>query len=134
MPFALDYLVLVFVTSCGVLQIAATYSNLKGLCLFKTPSLNVLSGLALVVVPLVWFFVSEPRNIPDTAGGLDGNQQAFLFVAGSLSGIVFTFIITSLRKFDLGSIDHKEKHGLDALRHSTFLWALQSTLRSIWKR
>lgn len=133
MPFTLDYLLLVFVASCGVLQIAVTYSNLKGLYLFKTPSLNVLSGLTLIVVPLVWFFVSEPRNLPDTNGGLDGNQQAFLFVTGSLLGIVFTFILTSLRQFDLRKIDHKEKHGLDALRHTTFLWALRSTLRDIWK-
>ncbi len=134
MPLALDYLVLVFVTCCGVLQLAATYGGLKGLYLLKTPVLNLLTALALTVVPFVWFFVSEPRNLSDATGGLDGNQQAVLFVTGSVTAIVFTLLITSLRRPDLGKIDPKEQRGLGALRHTAFLWALRTTLRSLWTR
>ena len=80
MSFAFDYYVLVFIASCGVIQLAATYSHLKGILLIKNPRLNLLAGLFLAVGAFIWFFSSESRNLPDIAGGLDGNQQAGLFV------------------------------------------------------
>lgn len=134
MPFALDYLVLVFVASCGVLQLAASYSRLTGIYLFKTQALNLLAGLALTATPFAWFFISEPRNLPDTAGGLDANQQAALYVVGSLLGVVFTLLASSLRHLQLRPGDTATQPGLEALRHSSFHWAIRSTLGRLWTR
>lgn len=134
MPFAFDYLVLVFLASCGVIQLAALKGGLRGLYLLKTPILNLAFGLALIVTPFVWFFVSEPRNLSDTAGGLNGNQQAALYVIGSVVGILSTLLITSLRRVNNRYKESSREPGLDALRYSNYSSALRCTFRKLWTR
>ncbi|HIM49992.1 MAG TPA: hypothetical protein EYM32_14095, partial [Dehalococcoidia bacterium] len=73
--FVPDYLVLVFSASCGVFQMAAACNGLHGLLFFKGRRTAFIFGLALWVAAFAWFFLSEPRNQPDTTLGLTGNQQ-----------------------------------------------------------
>ena len=83
MSFAADYVLFIFLASLGVVQLAALKNRLKGLYFIRIPLLNFVAALALVVGSFVWFFVSEPRNLPDTGGGLDGNQQAMFSAAAA---------------------------------------------------
>ena len=64
--FVPDYLVLVFFASCGVFQMAAACNGLQGLLFFKGRRTAFIFGLALWVAAFAWFFLSEPRNQPDT--------------------------------------------------------------------
>ena len=134
MSFAFDYLVLVFLASCGVIQLAALRGGLRGLYLLKTPILNLTLGLALILTSFIWFFASESRNLSDTAGGLNGNQQAVLYIIGSVLGVVSTLFITSLRRIRGKYKESLREPGLDALRYSNYSSALRCTLRKLWMR
>ena len=134
MPFALDYLALIFLASLGVVQLAALNNGLKGLYFVGIPVLNLTIALALLVGAFLWFFLSEPRNLPDTGGGLDGNRQAILSVIGSVSAVIFTLAVTSLR----AAMSRQEKvsymPGLEALKRSSYVSAVQGTFCRLWAR
>ena len=125
--FVPDYLVLVFFASCGVFQMAAACNGLHGLLFFKGRRTALIFGFVLWVAAFAWFFLSEPRNQPDTTLGLTGNQQFGFFFVGSGAGLTFTLLISSLRNLSLGK--DQIQPGLDALRQSNYLRALHGTLR-----
>ena len=134
MPFALDYLAFIFFASLGVVQLAALNNRLRGLYFVVTPILNLTFALVLVVGAFLWFFLSEPRNLPDTGGGLDGNRQAILSVIGSVSAVIFTLAVTSLR----AAMSRQEKvsymPGLEALKRSSYVSAVRGTFCRLWAR
>lgn len=123
----LDYFLLVFIASIGVVQLAAAWSRLNGLLLLGR-RLSLVAAPLLVVAAFAWFFLSEPRNIPDTAGGLDGNQQALLFFAAAGAALVSILLVSSLRNWSMAGGEHLE--GLEALREATYLRLL---LRRGWR-
>jgi len=125
--FVPDYLALVFFASCGVFQMAAACNGLHGLLVFRGRRTAFLFGLALWVAAFAWFFLSEPRNQPDTGLGLTGNQQFGFFFVGSGVGLTFTLLISSIRNLGLGN--EPTQAGLDALRQSNYLRALYRTIQ-----
>ena len=132
MPFALDYLALIFFASLGVIQLAALNNRLRSLYFVGIPILNLTFALVLVAGAFLWFFLSEPRNLPDTGGGLDGNRQATLSVVGSVSALIFTLAVTSLR----AAMRRQEKvsyvPGLESLKSSSYAAAVRSTFCRLW--
>lgn len=126
-----DYLILCFLSSLGVLQIAAAHSRLRGLLFFQSPFRSTALGLALVACGFTWFFAPGPRLLPDTAGGLNGNQQALLFSVSAGTAIFSTMLGSSL-------VNHRRftarvgAGGLEALRETTYLHAIQSKLKELW--
>ena len=133
--FARDYLILVFFSGLGALQIAASYGRLKGMLFLKIPVVSRLLGALLVLVVVIWFFASAPRNVNDVDGGLDGNFQALLFAVGSLAALVITLIGSSIvnarmRNHHSFSIPA----GLDELKENNYLYALINSLSYWWKR
>ena len=138
-PFALDYFVFVLVASLGVLQAIAAYSGLRGLLLISSGPLAFLLGLGTASLAFIWFFASEPRNLPDTQGGLDGNQSAGLFAVAAGLALLLTLLVSSLSNRTLGERGQPVDPGLDALRQTTYLKAislkaLPGKLRKIWMR
>ncbi len=134
MSFEADYILFIFLASLGVVQLAALRNRLKGLYFIRIPLLNLALALALVSGSFLWFFFSEPRNLPDTGDGLDGNQQAMFSVAAAISAILFTLASTSLLNLGIVNGDDKREAGLQALRRATYLSALRRTLAKLWKR
>jgi hypothetical protein len=130
---AIDYFVLVFLATLGVIQIAASRSGLQGILFFKRPLYSVMFGLLLIVAGFVFFF-SEPRNIPDTAGGLDGNGQALYFAIAAGAAVALTYILSSVRNTRWAGDNGPTTSGLDALRETTYLRALLNSLKGLWKR
>lgn len=134
-----DYVILVFLASTGVIQIAATHASLSKLLFLKRPLYAYALGLALVVAGFTWFFWPGPRHVPDTAGGLDGNDQAARFALSALTAVIFTVLATSaLNRRSGGSPSPTPDPvsggcGLEALRDHTYLEALPSGLRSLWE-
>ena len=129
--FILDYLILVFFGSCGVFQVAAAMNGLRGLMLFRSSVVSFVLGVALLAGAFAWFFLSEPRNMPDTGAGLTGNEQFGYFFAGGGAGLAFTLLVTSIRNSRLGEGLSDMPQGLDALTSSNYLRALHSTLK-LW--
>ena len=127
--FILDYFVLVFFASCGVFQMAAALNGLHGLMLFKGRRTALIFGLVLWVGAFTWFFLSEPRNIPDTGLGLTGNEQFGYFFAGSGAGLIATILVSSVKNRSLGQARSAIPSGIDALAESNYLRALYRTLK-----
>jgi len=139
--FILDYCILVFWACCGVLQMAAAHNGIHGLLFLKDRRLSVLLGLALVVGAFAWFFLSGPRNVPDSGPGLNGNEQFGYFFAGFGAALAFTLLVSSLLNRRLGGGRVSLPSGMDALRESNYLRAVCRTLRAFfnpwvqpWKR
>ena len=132
--FTLDYLLFVFMAAFGALQMAAAYGALRGLLLIRVRPLAFGAGLVIIVAAFLLFFLTEPRNISDTQGGLDGNQTARLFTLGASSAFVLTIILSSITNRALGKGQHRYACGLDALRETTYINALTTTLKDLWKR
>ena len=133
-PFELDYLVFVFMAALGVLQMSAAYSSLWGLLFIRLRLLSFLGGLAIVVGAFLWFFISEPRNLSDQQGGLDGNDMAGLFAVGSGTALLLTLLLSSICNLAMAGKGRGYGQGLDALRETTYLHALTATLKVLWKR
>lgn len=125
--FALDYLAFVFASAVGVIMAATARAGLDGL-LIAGRRLSYLVALALIGGSTWWFFASEPRNVPDTGRGLDGNEQAILFLLGSGAALALMLIVSSLRNWSMEP-EASEEYGLDALRSGNYLRTLYRSLR-----
>lgn len=128
-----DYFVFVFLSSLGVVQIAAAYAGLRGLLFLQSRWTSALVGAGLVGIGFAWFFAPGPRHIPDTAGGLDGNAQALLFTLSAAAALLFTFVFASLANARFLHTQRHPPEGLEALRETTYLQAVRRTLAAWWK-
>ena len=133
-PFILDFFVFVFISALGVLQMVAAQNRLWGLLFIRRRTIAFLVGFGSTTLAFLWFFLSEPRNLSDTHGGLDGNGAAGIFTIASASALALTLVISSIRNRSMGKGDRRYAVGLDALRETTYLRALLGTVKVLWKR
>lgn len=117
----------------GVLQMVASRGGFRGMLLVQAPPLAFLLGLCAVIAAFAWFFASEPRNLSDTEGGLDGNRAASMFCAASSLAVFTTLLLSSLVNRSQGRDGRPPSPGLDALGHTTYLRALRASLKALWK-
>jgi len=122
--FILDYYLLVFIASSGVFQVIGGLHGFQGMTFSNNRPVSILIGLAALAGAFTWFFLSQPRNVPDSALGLNGNEQFAYFFAGSGTALAFTLILSSLRQLTIGPEQRELPDGLDALRESTYFQAI----------
>jgi len=89
----IQYFLLVFVASCGVLQGVFMYRRIAGLQFFRNTVLGYAFAAIAFVGAFVWFFSGRDRNALPVVEGI---QQTGLFIAGSAAAILFTFSLSSL--------------------------------------
>ena len=128
-----NYVSLVFIASVGVIQLAAAHGGLTKLLFIKCNAITYALGLTLIVAAFTWFFWLGPRHIPDTAGGLDGNDQAARFALSALAAVGFTMLTSSLLNRRTKDRQTPTLVGLESLRNNTYLEALPIGLCSLWK-
>ena len=134
MQFTLEYALFVFVSAVGVLQFVFARNGIQGMLFIRrSPGASALLGVLLVAAAVVWFFVSGPRNLPDTSLGLDGNQQALWFALAAATAVGVTALLSSVINYRWAERDTEEAAGLDALEHTTFLQALGRRLLRVWE-
>ena len=126
-----DYLIFTFAASLGTLQVVAALNRLSGVMFFSNRAVSFIAGLAVALAAFIWFF-NEPRNLPDTSGGINGNQQAGLFALGAGIAVVVTLMSTSVINIRLRIHGESQQTGFDALRNATFISALLPILRRLW--
>ena len=112
----------------------AAYSALRGILFIRSRRLAFLSGLVTTVLAFLWFFISEPRNVPDTDGGLNGNQMSGLFAVGAGMALALTLLLSSIRNRTMGRDSRRTNNGLDALRETNYLNALSGTIKNMRNR
>lgn len=132
-PLIADYLVWVFCAAVGVVQVVAASTGLAGLLLVRTrPLLCRWGGAVVVVAAFAWFFAADQRNLPDTAGGIDGVKQALWFAIGAGAGVAVTLAGSSAlnHRWALTQTPGTPDEGLGALAHDTFARLLVRNLRA----
>ena len=130
--FAIDYYLFTFAATVGVIQVSASLGDLRGLLFLPSRPASRLLGVALILGPAAWFFASADRNVNDTAGGLDANDQALLFLIGALSGLALTLSASSIANLRMAPPPGPAMDGLDSLRRSSYFRALAASLNT-WR-
>jgi hypothetical protein len=129
---ALDYFILVFISSLGVYQIAAILAKLDGLCFFKNPVIQYIFGILAIIGAFGWFFTSKDRNVHTT---VEGSQQLGLFLASIIASYLFTAILASIMQAKVTSkegIPRENKQwdkGIETLKKTTLFGGIMSSLR-----
>ena len=131
--FEIDYFLLVFVATIGVVQVAASVGRLKGLLILKPPLVARTLGFVLVVSAFVWFFSTAARNINDYEGGLNAPTQGLIFFLGSLAGLAVALLASSVVNLRMNGEKPRPEAGLDALRETNYLRALANSI-GYWGR
>ncbi|MDA0987957.1 MAG: hypothetical protein O2783_02230 [Chloroflexi bacterium] len=135
MTLGQEYLILVFLVCCSVVQVAAAYGGLKGLLFIGNRRFSAALGIGVILGSLAWFFWDGDRNLPDTGGGIAGASQFGFFVLGGFLALLVTFAVTSFTNFNRKSLDNTvdTTDGLTSLRETTFFQALSNNLGMAWK-
>ena len=135
--FAIDYAILVFFGTLGVLQVVAAKNCLGGITLLRNHRLiSIWIGFGTVAVAFIWFFAAESRNVPDTGAGLEANTQAATFAIAGASAVAVTFAIASIVNHRWAAWNSQDfalndvfEDGMDALRQTTFVLAVVARFR-----
>ena len=131
--FTTDYYLCVLISTIGVLQIAASIGEIRGLLIFKSPIIARVGGFALAAAAFIWFFSAGTRNLNDHEGGLDANAQALFFFLGAFSAVIVTFAVASIVNFRMAGPRAPRDAGLDAVRETNYAKALVRSL-SYWRK
>ncbi len=121
----LDYFLLVFGSSLGVIQVAAALSGLNGLLFIRYKGLSVLIGLVLLAASLTWFVLVGDPEKPGDIYGVQGASQFGLFLAGAAAATLATALLASLFQVTQPQVPTRGD-GLDALRSATLVSALKA--------
>ena len=124
--FGLDYFLCCFIACIGVLQIATNSSKLTHLRLFSKAIPVYFFGYGLLIFSATLFFLSRERNIDDSSGGLDGNEQAILFVVSAFCSFLFTATICSFKSKAHQKNNIHEKISLNSLKSDTLIGVYRS--------
>ena len=131
-PFLADYLIFVFWASIGAIQVGASFGRFDGLLLVRHTLAARTLGLALTVGSILWFFMSEERNINDIHGGLDANLQGVGFFGGAALAVIATLSLSSLVHARMRRGEPSEDEGLEALRKTNYFEAVRRCLPAWW--
>ncbi len=132
-PFVADYLIFVFWSSIGAIQVGASIGRFDGLLFLKHAVAARVFGLVLIGGAIAWFFLTEERNINDTEGGLDANMQGVGFFGGAAVAVLATVAISSLVNARMHRGEPGVGEGLEALRKTSYFEAMRRSLPP-WRR
>ena len=84
--------------------------------------INVSFAVGFIITGLLTFFTTANRNINDYEGGLDGNEQAFLFYVALSASVFVTSLVTSATNPKKNLKDHNcEADSFICLKHDTYV-------------
>ena len=126
-----DYIIWVFLAATGVIQVAAAHAGLTKLLFIRMKPWACTLGFVLVLAGFAWFFRDGVRHFPDTAGGINGNEQGARFTLTCLAVGAFTFALSSLLNRKDGDTPPAASDGFEALRYRTYAQALAANMKSL---
>jgi len=129
---AKDYFMLVFITSCGVYQIAAVTAKLEGLWFFGNSRVQYIFGILAIIGAFGWFYTKEERNIQHS---VEGSQQLGLFLAAIITSYIATVILSSIIQARISMSEEKSStndtnvEGFEDLKNTTVFDRIVSRMR-----
>ena len=154
--FVIEFFLFIYLALLGVLQIAASYTNLNGLSFFKSPKWGYIFGILMVAGGFSWFYIvghphpdvgyaivirdifvygwSNPK--PPDIGLIMGEGEAvicFLLAVGC--ALLTTIAISSIVKIRISpgtpeDMNEEAPEGLEVLKDMTFFQAITRNLRN----
>lgn len=126
-----DYFLLVFLTSCGLLQGVFALRGIAGLQFFRRRACAFVFAVVCTVGSFLWFFAKPDFDIPPNI--LEGKQQTLAFMGGAVSSVIFSLVVASLinwrRKF-VSSVA-SDSCGLDELKQTTYIRILPNVKKDL---
>ena len=128
-----EYCIFIFIGVLGVVQLSASYGNIRYILIFDSKILSSFWGSIIIFMSFLWFFKDGGRHIPDTEGGIAGFQQFMLFILCTFLSILCTYMITSVFRHCKSKPD-QHYLGISSMRETTFWNILFNNIGIIWKR
>ncbi len=123
-----EYFIFVFIASCGVIQLAAAYSWLKGLLFFRNRIVAYIFAILTIGGAFGWFFGWDNRlDEKILHPGLAGAQQTYYFFLATVASVIFTLIVTSAVNYQR-SAKPEQDEGLGLLKERGYLEAIKYSL------
>ena len=155
LELAMQYFLFILLASLGVLQIAASYGNLRGLSFFKRPILGYIFGAIMVAGGFTFFYlVANPNPVyPEVVYALRFSdffefgwsnpypelwlimgevESIAFFILAVLCAILVTIVVSSIVKSKMAPLtDFTEENpeGVEKLRGMTFFQAITRLMR-----
>ncbi len=128
-----EYCIFVFFGVIGVVQLSASYGNIRYLLFFESRSFSRLLGIFVALASFIWFFRNGALHVPDTDGGMAGFQQFLAFVSCTILSILFTYVATSLCRYNK-FLSNRHYSGISSMKNTTFLNILFNNIGMLWKQ
>jgi hypothetical protein len=127
---ALEYVLFVFVASCGMVQLVSYRSKLRGLLFFRNRMLTYIFAVLAIGGSFAWFFGWGDRFRDRIMHqGLEGSQQFGYFILGAAVAVVFTVLVSAvINRGECVVSGNDTEKGLDLLRGCSYLRALKRSL------
>jgi len=150
------YFIFIYLASLGVLQIAVSYVNLRGLSFFTRPFWGYIFGFLAIAGGFSWFYIvgnphpevgyaitvsdifrygfSNPMP-PDIGLIMGEGESVFFFLLAVGCALLTTIIISSIVKCRISprtpeEMKEEAPEGLEALKYMTFFQAITRSLRN----
>lgn len=156
LTFIGEYFLFIFLASLGILQIAASYTNLEGLSFFSRTARGYIFGALSIVGGFSWFYTVGNRHpdisyeittsdlfrygwsisVPDGTELVMGEgEYVIVFLLAVGCALLITIMLSSIVKFRILSrtpedMSEKAEEGLEALKYMTFFQAITRNLRN----
>ena len=157
--FINHYLVYVYLSSFGTLQIVSAMSNLRGIMILSSTRVNKILGVLLLVGGFVFFFsaplfinsywtdagihratvenFASARNVNDIDGGLHGTAQFLLFFLACFLSFFTSVILSGIfmftnRNFEKIKLDEKKYKGIFTLKNKNYYSSLKINFKDIF--
>lgn len=128
------YVLWVFLASCGVIQVASAVGGIKGILFFDSSRASAFFGTFLILVGSLSFLVWYSGLDTAHRRGLEGTEQAILFLPATAAAVLFCYIASSLihrrrnRRRDAARLAQardeltaQQLRGLEALKELSYL-------------
>jgi len=154
--FINHYLIYVYLSCFGTLQLVSTISNLRGIMILSNTKANKILGIIFLISGFIFFFsaplfinsqwtgssfsrstlenFASVRNVNDIDGGLHGTAQFLLFFLGCILSFFTSVIISGILRFlnkksETLIVGKKKSRGIFTLKNYNYYSSLRLNLK-----
>jgi len=154
--FINHYLIYVYLSCFGTLQLVSAISNLRGIMILSNTKANKILGIIFLISGFIFFFsaplfisaqwmdygnskatienFASVRNVNDIDGGLHGTAQFLLFFLGCILSFITSVVISGIlgllrQKPKTLNLNAKKSRGIFTLKNNNYYSSLRLNFR-----